>query len=908
MPPRATYRLQFFKEFGFRDAAALVPYLARLGISHVYASPILKARPGSSHGYDVIDYNALNPELGDANDFAAFTQALKGHGLGLILDFVPNHMGVDGADNGWWQDVLEWGQDSPFAGYFDIDWDPERRYLHDKLLVPCLGDQYGKALDYGQLHLAYDPAAGSFAVWAYGTHKLPICPLHYPAILGDAFAELERLSDEFAALPSDPPHVYRRAGELKAHLAQLTAASPALAQAVAEAVAGFNGQPGQPRSFDRLDRLIQAQHWRVAYFRVAADDINYRRFFNINSLAGLRMEHPDLAVVAHQLVFRLIEEGVVDGLRIDHIDGLLDPKGYCRWLARQVPRPITVVVEKILARHERLREDWPISGTTGYDFANLVGGLFLDPEGEEPLTRFYAAFTGQTRDFAEIVRHCKFRIMDHEMASELNVLARDAARIARSNRLTCDFTNHILQRTLKEIIARFPVYRTYVDEDGASEDDRRDIDWAVTQARKAADAADPSVYDFLHALLTTDLVAAPHSGYSRHAVVGLATKVQQYSGPVMAKGLEDTALYRFNRLVSLNEVGGHPAHFAVSPAACHAANAERARRWPESMLATSTHDTKRGEDARARLHVLAEIPAEWERAVTAWSRILRARRADVEGIAPPDRNDEYLLYQLLLAAWPAEWTSLPSAEALAGFAARIEAAMIKSIREAKVHSNWNAPSAPYEEEVAGFIEDALDIARPNAFLESFLPFQAEVARRGVAKSLGQTLLKLTLPGVPDIYQGAELWDLSLVDPDNRRPVDYAERQRLAEAVRERLKDDPDTLFKLGRHWQDGAIKLAVIELVLALRKAEPELFAQGAYVPLESDGDQAFGFLRQRGETTIAVAVARLADHGGGGLKLPEGQTKSHWRDVFSGRPITSVDGFLAAEVLFDGLPIALLV
>ncbi|WP_142848068.1 malto-oligosyltrehalose synthase [Telmatospirillum sp. J64-1] len=904
--PRATYRLQFSKDFGFRRAAELAPYLARLGVSHVYASPYLKARPGSSHGYDIVDHNALNPELGGTEDYEAFVTALRRAGLGQILDFVPNHMGVGGSDNLWWLDVLEWGQDSPYAGYFDIDWGPDRRYLHGKLLVPFLGDQYGAVLDAGQLKLKYDAEAGSFAVWAYDTHKMPICPLHYARILGDAHLELERLGDEFAGLPTHRPHVHRHAAHLKARLAQLTRESEDIAQAVAAAVESFNAQP------DALDALIQEQHWRAAYFRVAADDINYRRFFNINDLAGLRMEEPELFDLTHILVFKLIENGVLDGLRIDHIDGLLDPKRYCESLIEKSPRPIYLVVEKILARHERLREDWPIDGTTGYDFANLVGGLLVDPAGEEPLSRFYADFTGQDRDFADIVRDCKIRIMENEMASELNVLARDAARIARSNRKSCDFTNHILHTALKEIIARFPVYRTYIDGSDPDEADRRDLDWAITQARREENAADASAFDFLQALLTTDLVREPRSGYSRHAVVRLAMKVQQYSGPVMAKGLEDTAFYRYNRLVSLNEVGGHPDHFGVSVAAFHAANAERLKRWPHNMLGSSTHDTKRGEDTRARINVLSEMPEEWERQVSTWSRLLRARRGDVEGTAPPDRNDEYLFYQLLLGAWPAELTGsgTPSPEAMEDFGKRIEGAMMKSMREAKLHSNWAAPNMAYEEAMYGFIRDALDVSRHNAFLEAFLPFQERVAQLGVTNSLTQTLLKLTVPGVPDIYQGAELWDLSLVDPDNRRPVDYRKRIDMLE----RIGTSP--LPDLLAHWQDGAAKLGMILRTLDLRRRHPDLFAQGSYHPIEASGakaDHACAFLRQTESAAMLVATTRLPvglEAQGWGettLPLPEGHGGS-WHNLFTGETVTASGESLRAEALFGGFPVALLV
>jgi (1->4)-alpha-D-glucan 1-alpha-D-glucosylmutase len=825
-------------------------------------------------------------------------------------------MGVGGSDNVWWLDVLEWGPDSARAGYFDIDWEPGARYLQGKLLTPFLGKQYGQVLEEGGLELRFDAAAGSFAVWAYGAHKLPICPLDYNRILGDAHPELERLGDAFAGLPSHRPNVVRRADDLKRELAALAAERPDVADAVLLAVGSFN------QDTDRLHGLIQRQHWRPAYFQVAADDINYRRFFNINELAGLRMEQPELFDLTHRFVLEKIGEGTLDGLRIDHIDGLLDPKGYCIRLRESAARPFYLVVEKILARHEHLREDWPIEGTTGYEFANLVGGLFVDPAGEEAFSRFYRAFTGQRRAFEDIVRDCKILIMDTEMASELNVLARDAGRIARSNRRTCDFTDNILHVALREIVARFPVYRTYIDGTTPSEADRRDIDWAIAQARRAEHAPDASVFDFLHGLLTTDLVEQPKSGYSRQTVIRFAMKVQQYSGPVMAKGLEDTAFYRYNRLVSLNEVGGHPDLFGVAVSAFHRANAERARCWPHAMLGTSTHDTKRGEDTRARLNVLSEIPEEWERQVQAWSRIIRARRGDIESAAPPDHNDEYLLYQLLVGAWPVEFIDVDAldADALAAFAKRVEGALIKSVREAKVHSTWAAPNEAYEEPLKSFLRDCLDATRSNTFLDSFRAFTARIARLGMLNSIAQTLLKLTVPGVPDLYQGTELWDLSLVDPDNRRPIDYDVRRALMTELAN-PRQAPRAIPALLERWKDGRVKLALISRTLALRQAHPDLFAEGGYEALEVGGareNHLCAFARRCGGKSAVVAVPRLVaalDARPGWedtvVRLPPAAAP-RWRNVLSGAVVDAADSdgaaVLGAAHMFAQFPFALLI
>ena len=921
--PRATYRLQLHAGFGFKEAAALASYLARLGISHVYASPYLKARPGSSHGYDIVDHGQLNPELGGEAAFRTMVAAFQAHGLGQIVDFVPNHMGVGGADNPWWLDVLEWGQDSAYAGWFDIDWDPDRRYLFAKLLVPFLGDQYGAVLESGDLEVRFDAGTGMLAVWAYGTHQLPICPLHYQRVLGDEHPELERLGDAFSGLPNWRPRIAQRAKDLQAELAALVGERPDVREALEAAVSRLNGEPGQRDTWRGLDLLIQDQHWRAAHSRVAADDINYRRFFSINELAGLRMELPELFEHAHRFVFELLREGVLDGLRIDHVDGLLDPKGYLLRLRAQAPRPFYLVVEKILARHETLREDWPVEGTTGYEFANLVLGLLVDPCGEDGCTRAYVEFAGPQSPFAEIVRTCKIRIMVNEMASELNVLARDAARVARQNPRTADFTRNILQRALQAIVACFPVYRTYVDAAAEPTDlDRRDLDWAVAQARRFELEVDPSVFDFLHRLLATDLVAQPRSGFSREAVVRFAMRLQQYSGPVMAKGLEDTAFYRYNRFVALNEVGGHPDQFGVSLTAFHRANAQRAAGWPHAMLSTSTHDTKRGEDTRARLAVLAEMPEEWVRQVHAWSRTLRARRGDVEGTAPPDRSDEYLFYQLLLGAWPAELTGIDSLDEdqVRAFAERVEGAMIKSVREAKLHSTWAAPHTAYEDAVLSFVRAALDVSRPNAFLDAFLPFQERLARLGVRNSLVQTVLKLTLPGMPDLYQGAELWDLSLVDPDNRRPVDFVTRTQLLEEVLAVSEHERGAAtLEMLENWQDGRVKLALTATLLAHRRRNSQLFTHGDYQPLPAQGARAehvCAFARSEGQETLVVIATRFparleadSDWSDTAIPWPLGVAgERRWRDLLSGQIIECGGQTIAVDTMLAHLPVAVLV
>jgi (1->4)-alpha-D-glucan 1-alpha-D-glucosylmutase len=880
--PRATYRLQLRAGFGFSQAARIAPYLARLGVSHVYLSPIFKARPRSAHGYDITSHHELNPELGTEIEYRSMIETLRREGLGRILDVVPNHMGVWGADNPLWLDVLEWGPQSQYAGWFDIDWAAQQ----GKLLAPLLGAQYGEELRRGKLRLKRE-ADGSFAVWAYDAHKLPICPLTYPRILGHADLTLDRMADLFLDLPQWRPQVAERANALKGELAALSGAALA---AIEGRVEEFN------KDWRELDSLIGEQFWRIAFHRVAEDEINYRRFFNINELAGLRMEVEPVFDHAHARVFRMFETGEIDGLRIDHIDGLFDPKAYLAALRNGARRPFYLVVEKILASHESLRADWPVEGTTGYDYTNLSLGVLIDPKAEQVFTKIYRLFTGSDQDFETVARDCKLRIMENEMASELNALSRAAARLAGQSPMTADLTRSLLQRAIKQTVASFPVYRTYIDlTDSSVEADRRDIAWAITRARRVDSDVHPSAFDFLQNVFLAETEKPPTSELSRTAAIRLAMKFQQFSGPVMAKGVEDTAFYRYNRFAALNEVGGAPDRFGLAPASFHKANAARARHWPHAMLATGTHDTKRGEDSRARLAVLAEIPEEWGSHVEAWSRLLRARRGDVEDVGAPDRNDEYMLYQLLVASWPQGMLVNPGADQLECFGARIHSALEKSLREAKRRSSWAAPDSEYERAMQAFAHEAL---RSDGFLANFLPFVERLARLGVQNSLAQTVMKLTLPGVPDIYQGCESWDFSLVDPDNRRAVDFGRREAEMEDLARSLEvmDQRAALFEtLTGEWQDGRIKLATTALLLALRRKDPELFTDGDYEPIVIEGDEAdwvFGYTRAYGERRLAVLIARFPMHRaakpawGAVAQLPEGR----WFDLFRGQYAAPAD------------------
>lgn len=927
IPPRATYRLQLSSGFGFDAVAKTAEYLATLGISHVYASPFLRARSGSTHGYDIVDHNALNPELGTQTDFEYMNRELRRCGIGLILDYVPNHMGVGGADNPHWMDVLEWGQTSPYAEWFDIDWNPESLYLHDKVLVPFLGDQYGATLQAGHLRLRFDPQEGSLAIWAYKVHKLPISPLDYAAVIGKQHPTLERIGDEFTAIEEVVSQRPRRASELKRMLAVEYAKDESVRVALDRAIARFEGREGELSSWSRLDWLIQRQHWRPAYFRVAADDINYRRFFNINDLAGLRMELPDLFEHAHKMVASWLGDGTLDGLRVDHIDGLFDPRQYLERLRRCTSRPFYLVVEKILAQHEALREDWPVEGTTGYDFVNQVTELLVNPQAEASLTAAYEGFTGKSVDFDETVRRSKLRIMDNEMASELHALARDAARVARQNPVTSDFTQNILQRAMRQIVACFPVYRTYVSDDGAGEADRRYIDWSIRLASRNEPELDRSVFVFLYGLLTTDLVAPPRSGFSRHTALRVAKKFQQFTGAVMAKGFEDTVFFVYDRLLALNEVGSDPKQFGISVGAFHKANAARAKRWPLTMLATSTHDTKRGEDVRARLVALSGMSAEWEQQVHAWSRILRARRGDLNGSAPPSRNDEYFFYQILIGSWPAELsnggTNGKSAEAMGNnglleeYKRRVQNAIRKAIREERVNSNWMSPNEEYEAAVEGFINDALDPVRSEAFLTVFRTFQKRLAQYGVHNSLVQLVLKLTSPGVPDLYQGSESWDLSLGDPDSRRPVDYTRRAEQLLRVRERLQSDRACVMReFLKDWRDGSIKMALAALLLDERKSNPELFAESTYEALTSAGPcaaQVCAFARKRDGAAVYIAAqlfpaSKIEDADSWQRTLLAVPGVAGARDILTNRELEASNESYSAAQLFEVLPVAVLI
>ncbi|MEJ7929146.1 malto-oligosyltrehalose synthase [Ramlibacter sp. AN1015] len=876
--PRATYRLQLHKDFGFDDAVRILPYLDRLGVSHVYCSPVQRARAGSTHGYDVVAHDEINPELGGEDGLRRLIAALRERGMGLLLDMVPNHMGVWGQDNAWWLDVLENGPASLYAQHFDIDWRPLNRELTGKLLVPLLGDHYGDVLERGDLVLRLEEGRGALSL-AYYEHRLPLAPETYPAVLSRAEARLEDLdlAARLASIAAAFGHLPARDAEgederierdrdkelLKARLARLLQREPEVARAVEAAVAELNDSSRR----DELHALIDAQAWRPAYWRVAADEINYRRFFEIGDLAALRMERDEVFEATQSFALQLAAEGAVDGLRIDHPDGLYDPARYFRMLQEgyatraglDLPerdaggrpcRPLYVVAEKIAASHEDVPEDWHVHGTTGYRFANVVNGVLVDTAAEDRFVQIWQRFTGERRPFDEVAREAKIDIMRTALASELTVLATELLRIARRHRRTRDYTFNSLRRSLAEVVACLPVYRTYVV-DGPSVQDRRYVEWAVEEAMGRSEDADLSVFGFIRqCMLGQSLPDASHELLAR--VRRFAIRIQQFCSPVAAKGVEDTAFYRWFPLSSLNEVGGEPAQFGMTVAAFHQASADRARRWPHTMLATATHDHKRSEDVRNRIDVLSEMPAAWRLALRRWRAVNRPLRESLRAAGAPEdapsAADEYLLYQTLLGTWPLEG---PGPD----YAGRIVDYMRKAAREAKVRTRWTKPDEGYENALAAFVEGALAPGQQGTFLAELHAMAQQLAWFGALNSLSSTLVKHASPGVPDTYQGHEVVSLTLVDPDNRRPVDYPALARMLDELAAAGDALPPGLAATPG---DGRAKLWIAWRLLGLRRRDPALFERGDYQPLDATGTRAANVLAfaRRHEGRMLVTIA----------------------------------------------------
>ncbi len=918
----ATYRLQLHKGFGFREARAIVDYLDELGISHAYASPYMKAEPGSTHGYNLVDPRQLNPEVGTEREYLDFMETLAAKDMGHIVDVVPNHMAAT-ANNPWWVDVLENGPSSVYADYFDIEWYPQKEALQNKVLLAVLGAQYGDVLEKGELRL--ERRGGAFFV-TYWERSLPANPRSVWPLLERAGARLQASGDDprrhelesivtgLKNLPArtetDPERQKERAREkevIKRRLAAL-AEDAAVAQAIDDELVSVNGTPGDPHSFDELDAILQEQSYRLAFWRVATEEINYRRFFDVNDLAAIRMESDAVFDDAHQLLLKLIAEGRVQGVRLDHTDGLYDPAEYFTKLRRAIEkvtagssrREMYVVAEKILGAGEELPARWNIDGTTGYEFLVQASGVFIDRAAEQDFTRLYHEVTGDPRAFAEHARESKRAIMRSSLSSEIHMLSRRLERIAMRDRRSRDYTLPMLHRAVAETIAAFPVYRTYIRPDGSREPtDEQIVRRATRGAQRRNPEVVPSVFDFLRDVLL--LAREPLDDEDRLARIQFSMRFQQITGPVTAKSIEDTAFYTYVRFVALNEVGGGPERFGTTIAELHAASGARRQKWARSMTATSTHDTKRGEDVRARLAVLSELPATWELWVREWLLYATSHVTAVEDEIAPSAVDQYLFFQTAFGAYPL-------ASGTDDFIERLVAYAIKAAREAKQRTSWLSPDEAYEAALVSFVTGMMT---NDAFAASLAAKVEALAPYGASNGLGQVVLKIASPGVPDTYQGSELWDLSLVDPDNRRPIDYEGRRAALRSM------DGARARDLLESYRDGRVKLHVLRAGMRLRRAMPKTFLEGDYVPIDA-GEDVIAFARNHTEGSVVCAVTRrpyrvtrgqapfAIDDVWGDRKVPI--PRGEWRDALTGAAHHVDAEGLGAARLFEQLPVALLV
>jgi len=958
--PRSTYRLQLNKDLGFARVNNLLSYFEDLGISDLYLSPILKARPGSQHGYDVVDPSRLNPDLGTENELERLGTNLEQKGMSLLLDIVPNHMGIEGGSNGWWVDVLENGPSSPFASYFDIDWSSPKASLVNRVLLPVLGDQFGKVLENQEIQIAYDK--GQFFA-RYFEKTFPLAPRSWWTILRTLiqklekdstqedptdnsasvdetgslnkarqrlatpltdvdhdYLELESIATALENLPlrteTDPDKVMVRIRERAVvimRIQDLINRNQEIQKALDECLTTINGCAGDPSSFDLLEELLEDQAYRLSYWRVAFHEINYRRFFDINELAAIRVEDAEVFAVIHDLPLKYFRRGWVRGFRIDHPDGLYDPQRYFKTLQAHcrnespagsqppVEKLAYVVVEKILSHGEDLRADWPVHGTTGYGFLNTLNGVLVDRSNQRDFLKIYQRFTGMDKEFAELAYESKELVLKASMSSELHVLTNYLERIAMSHRSSRDFPRESLQDALSVLIACFPTYRTYSrdDDEPPSEEDRTTLLAALRFARWRSPTMNRSLFEFIGSILLKE-DPPQFTEEQRLARRDFLMRFQQLTGPVMAKGLEDTAFYRYFPLASLNEVGGEPERFGASLSEFHQRNIERQLNWPHAMLSTSTHDTKRSEDVRSRLNVLSEIPKEWSRALRRWSVSNRRKKVAIGGMPIPDANEEYLIYQTMLGIWP---LGLPSPIEHAQLVERIQAYIAKAFKEAKIHTSWVDPNEEHDQAIRIFISRILEPTSRNRFLRDFGEFKTLITRAGLLNSLSQTLLKLTAPGVPDLYQGCELWNFSLVDPDNRRPVDFTFRQKVLSRVMRAVSQDPERAARAAiENLRDGEAKLLLIRQILDFRRNNSILFDKGNYIPLESRGrheTHVISFTRTYESRALIVVAGRFFLSLCGPEKLPlgdiwentrivlgrSGQAQTY-RDIITGRQI----------------------
>ena len=941
--PSATYRVQLSQDFRFGDATRILDYLHRLGISDLYLSPILASRKGSGHGYNVTDPSRINPELGSEEEFATLQTELQNRGMGLLLDTVPNHMAAS-AENPWWMDVLENGTQSAFASFFDIEWHPHARSLDGRILLPVLGRPFGEALDAGEIRLTFHDGRFFFQ---YFDSLFPLTPRSYHAILNHRFDRLKEVFGEedpayheysgILASVRELSNTNRRASENTAdqrlrfeasrdRLKSLIASSKEVAKHVEENVADINGKEGDPGSFGFVQRLLAEQNYKLAFWQNLNESINYRRFFTIADLVGVRVEDPLVFEATHGYILRLVSKSPAAGLRVDHIDGLRDPLAYLNKLQERLASddshkgsPPYVLVEKILSRHESLPEDWPVSGTTGYDYLNEANGVFVEPQGARRMEEIFSAFTGRQQNFADVVYEKKKLVMNTLLGVEMRTLGRQLAELASQDRYARELNRAQLIDALIEVTACLSIYRTYIRNMDLTPHATQYIEEAISAARGRATSLKPAYFDFVRDVLL--ILNPPHVLVDqREARLAFVMRWQQFTGPIVAKGLEDTALYVYHPLLSLNEVGGDPRPSqATSRENFYAFLEERRRSWPRSLDASTTHDTKRSEDVRARLNAVSEMPSEWEVHLKDWAKLNAQFKTTVNGQAVPDRSEEYFLYQTLLGVWPLD------SHGCASLLERVQGHIIKATREAMVHTRWTRPNQPHEDALLSFVSRIL--SKDNAdFLADFRQFQQKVAYFGMINGLSQTLLKIAAPGVPDFYQGSELWDLRLVDPDNRGPVDFDKRAA-----------DLDEIVKAGasgqiaqsliERWPDGQIKLYLIWRALRFRQNHEEIFRDGDFLPLQVEGSYSRNivtFARRHGKQWVLAAAPRwisqvpatrerkptMFNWGDTRLVLPSG-SPSLWESILTSQQVPSFaegsESYVKASDLFCDLPMALI-
>ncbi len=931
--PSASYRIQLNRALNFQKAAELISYLAELGITDLYASPIFKAKKESPHGYDGVDPNRLNPELGNVSDLETLSVELKKYKMGWLQDIVPNHLAFD-YDNTMLMDVLENGQDSEYHSFFDIDWNHPYDNMRGRLLAPFLGKYYGESLETGEINLKY--VACGFTV-NYFDVILPLKSESYIRLLAQPCNQIKiKLGEthpdavEFRKILSifnkpsageDKRQRQNRIKTAKNNLWRLYNENRQVKNEMDGVIRRYNGREGNPRSFNDLDDLLSEQFYGLSLWKAAADEINYRRFFHVNDLICLKTENNTVFNHTHALIFELIAKQIVSGLRIDHIDGLYDPTEYLRKVREKVG-DIYIVVEKILGFNEELPGSWPVQGTTGYDFMNILNGVFCQKKNEESFSGIYSDFSGMNRDCSDLLGDGKIHVIENYMRGDLNNLVNLAKKISSGDRHGKDLTFHRLKIALKEVLVRFPVYRTYATGVDFGETARIHIRFAIEEAKKCHPGF-MREFEFIQNLLLNNCERnfpdqkSGQSSDEKDRRIRFVMKFQQIAAPLMAKGFEDTALYVYNRLLSLNEVGGYPDKFGLSMETFHEFQRYRAVFWPNSLNATSTHDTKRGEDARARINVLSELPMEWKRKIEEWSELNRNKKEIVDGADAPDKNEEYFIYQTLIGAFPSD------RRRYSWFIERMKEYEVKALREAKIHTSWHLPETDYEKACVSFIEKILKREKGNRFLAEFIPFCRKVTFYGIFNSLSQVLVKIISPGIPDFFQGSELWDLNLVDPDNRRPVDFEKRKIfLKDIIDSKNTRSAEWLDDLLREKENGKIKLFVTHMALKARKENPEIFLTQNYVPLKVIGsfkDNIIAFARpheKRWGITIAprLLVSMVEEN-----QYPIGEeiwrdTKvvlpaeapSQWKNMFT-LEIFKSDSFLSIGRIFHRFPVALL-